>query len=150
MATTTKIADFVEDLANGVHNLGSHSIRIALSNTAPGSESSNPTASGNGRIANVTQISYTNYSDSLASDRVLESVTAVESGGTLTFDAANFTITASGGTLATFRYIYIWNDTPTSPADPLILLIDNGSGISLTAGNSVNVNFHASGIITIT
>lgn len=149
MATTTKIADFIEAIAEKVHNLASDSIRIALSNTAPASEASNPTASGNGVLANVTQISYTNYADTLTVDRTLEGVTSNESGGTYTLDAADFTISASGGALATFRYIYIYNDTPTSPADPLIVVIDNGSGITLADGESLQVKFNASGIITI-
>jgi hypothetical protein len=150
MASTTKIRDFPEHLGNGVHNLSTNSIRIALSNTAPGSQGSNPTLDGNGILANVTQISYTNYTDDLTVDRVLQSVTAGANAGTWVFDAADFTITASGGALATFQYIYIYNDTPTSPADPLILCIDNGSPISLASGESVTVAFNASGIITIT
>lgn len=150
MATTTKIADFVEDLGNGVHNFGSHSLRVALSNTAPAAESSNPTATGNGRLANVTQVSYTNYSDTLTTDRTLQSVTFSEASGTATLDAADFTITASGGTLATWRYMYVYNDTPTSPADPLVILIDQGSTVSLADGSSATVTFNASGIITIT
>lgn len=149
MATTTKIADFIEAIAEKVHNLSSDSLRIALSNTAPGSESSNPTASGNGVLANVTQISYTNYADTLSVDRTLESVTSDESGGTYTLDIGDFTISASGGALADWRYMYIYNDTPTSPADPLILLIDNGSTISLASGESINVTFNVSGAITI-
>ncbi len=132
-----------------MHNLSTGSIRIALSNTAPGSEVSNPTLDGNGVLANVTQISYTNYSDTLTVDRVLQSVTSNATGGTYTFDAADFTITASGGTLATWRYMYIFNDTPTSPADPLILCIDNESAVSLASGQSITVSFNASGIVTI-
>lgn len=150
MATTTKIPDFVEDLGNGVHNFGSHSIRIALSNTAPGSETNNPTSSNNGRLANVTQISYTNYTDTLTTDRVLQSVTFSETSGTAVLDAADFTITASGGALATWRYMYIYNDTPTSPADPLIVLVDQGSAISLASGSSANIVFDSTGIIRIT
>ena len=149
MATTVKIRDFPKDLAAGVHILGTHNIAVALSNTAPGSETSNPTLDGNGRLANVTQISYANYTDDLTVDRRLQSVTSNATGGTYTFDAADFTITASGGALATFRYIYIYNDTPTSPADPLILCIDNGSAIALASGESVTVAFNASGVITI-
>ena len=88
MATTTKIADFTEHLGNGVHNLSTGSIRIALSNTAPGSEASNPTADGNGTLASVTQIAYTNYEDTLTVDRIavvvgasIKVVTTVEYGG---------------------------------------------------------------------
>jgi len=147
MPTTTKIRDFVEDLAEKVHNLGSDALMIALSNTAPGSESSNPTLSGNGVLANVTQISYTNYSDDMTVDRRLQSVTSSESSGTYTLDAADITITASGGALATFRYVYIYNDTASG--DPLILVIDNEAGITLAQGESVTLQFNGSGILTL-
>ena len=149
MATGTKIADLVEAMAEKVHNLASDSIRIALSNTAPSSETSNPTATGNGVLANVTQISYTNYSDTLTVDRVLESVTSNDASGTWTFDCADFTITASGGALADFRYIYIYNDTPTSPADPLIAVFDHGSTISLADTQNAVISINALGIMYI-
>jgi hypothetical protein len=149
LATTTKIRDFIENAMNGPIDMNSDTFAIALSNTAPGSESSNPTLDGNGILANVTQISYTNYTDDLTVDRRLQSVTSGANAGTYVFDAADVTITASGGTLATFQYIYIFDDTPTSPADPLVLLIDNGTPISLAAGESVTIAFNSSGIITI-
>lgn len=149
MATGIKIADFAEAIAEKVHNLASDSIRIALSNTAPAAEASNPTATGNGVLANVTQISYTNYSDNLTVDRVLESVTSDEAGGTWTLDAGNFIITASGGALASFRYIYIYNDTPTSPADPLIAVFDHGSAISLADTQTATITVNVSGLATI-
>ncbi len=151
MATGTwsNVADFVEGAMEKVHNLSADTIKIALSNTAAGSETPNPLTTGNGVVANVTEISYTNYSDDLTVDRVLQSVTSDESGGTYTFDAADFTITASGGTLATFQYIYVFNDTPTSPADPLIGYWALDSAISLANGESLAVSFNASGIFTV-
>ena len=61
MASFVKINDFV---ANAVENmdLESDQLKVALSNTAPSSESSNPTADTNGILGNVTQISYSNLS----------------------------------------------------------------------------------------
>ncbi len=35
MATYTKFRIFVEDLNQGVHNMGSHTLRLGLTNTAP-------------------------------------------------------------------------------------------------------------------
>lgn len=147
-ATFTFANDFSQDPYEKVHNLATDSIRIALSNTAPASETNNPTSSGNGVIANVTQIAYTNYADTLTTDRVLQSVTSTESSGTYTFDAADFTISASGGTLATWTYMYVYNDTPTSPADPIIGVFTVSSAISLTDTQTVDIAFNASGIFT--
>lgn len=147
MATFVKVNDFVHDLGQEVHNLGSDSIRIALSNTAPASESPNPTADGNGVLANVTQISYANYTDDLATDRVLESVTWTLSSGTATLDAGDFTITASGGAIADWRYAYIYNDTATG--DALIGVQDEGETISLSDGQSHAITINASGLLSI-
>lgn len=149
MATGTKIADFIEAAMEGTHNLAANTIEVALSNTAPASETSNPTATGNGILANVTQISYTNYSDDLTVDRVLQSVTSDESGGTYTFDAGDFIITASGGALATWRYLYVFNQSATSPVDALIAVWDHGSAITLASTETATITWNASGLFTV-
>ena len=151
MATFAKIPDFMEGAMEQEHFLGSggNVIEIALSNVAPGSESSPTTTSGNGILANVTQISYTNYGDTLGTDRVLESVTSDESGGTWTFDAANFSITPVGGALATWRYLYVFNQTSTTPDDQLIGVWDHGSAVDLAESETANINIHANGLINI-
>ncbi len=153
MAAFTKINDFVEDLGNAVHNFGSHTLKVALSNTTPASETSNPTADGNGVLANVTEISYTNYSDDMATDRVCENVGWVLSSGTATLGADDIVITASGGAVATFRYVYIYNDTAVG--DPLIGVWDYGSGLTLSSGDSVTLDFGDDGgtdgtVLTVT
>ena len=150
MATASKINDFLLNLAE-VIDLDGDAWHISLSNTAPASETPNPTADGNGVLANVTEISYTNYSDDLAVDRVLTAATLThtQTSGTLTFDyGADIVITASGGTLATWRYLYIWDTTPTSPADPLLGVWDHGSAISQSTGQTATIQFNASGIFT--
>jgi hypothetical protein len=146
MATFTKINDWLEYLANDA-DLNSDTFRLALSNTAPGAESSNPTADDNGILANVTQISYANYSDDLTSDRVLEAVTSTQTGGTLTLDFGDIVITASGGAIADFRYIYVYDDTVAG--DPLVAVWDHGSTVSLADGSSATLTVNASGAFTI-
>jgi len=146
MATFVKINDFVEDLLNGVHNFGSHTLMLALTNTAPGSESSPPTADGNGVKANLTEVSYTNIS---GGQPTLASVTVTLSSGTVTLDGADEVITASGGSVGPFRYVYLYNDTPTSPADPLIGYWDYGSSLTLADGESLTVQFAGTGILTL-
>lgn len=149
MATFTKINDFLEGINEGEHNLAADTLQIALSNTAPGAETSNPTSTGNGVLANVTEISYTNYTDDMGTDRVLEGVSSDEASGTYTLDANDIVITASGGALATFRYIYLFNQTSATPADQLIGVWDHGSGITLASGESATIAWNASGIFTI-
>ena len=148
MAAFTKINDFLEGAFEGEHNLASNTLQLALSNTAPGSEASDPTATGNGILANVTQINYTNYTDDMAVDRVLEGVTSNEAAGTYTLDANDIVITASGGALATFRYIYLFNQTSATPDDQLVGVWDHGSAIDLGDGDSATITWNAFGIFT--
>lgn len=134
MATFTKINDFVEAMAEKVHNLGADTLTIALSNTAPGSESSNPTGDGNGVLANVTQITYTNLSS-----RVITTSASAQTSGTYKLTLADLTLSASGGSVGPFQYVYIYNDTAIN--DELIGLYDYGSSITLANGESLDVDF---------
>lgn len=134
MATFTKINDFVEHVAEGVHNLGSDQLAVALSNTAPGSETPDPTTDGNGVLANVTQITYTN----LSSRNITTSASAVSS-GTYKLTLADLTLTASGGSVGPFRYVYVYNDTATN--DELIAYYDYGSSITLADGETLDIDF---------
>ena len=136
MASFVKVNDFVENMAEKVHNLGSDQLVVALSNTAPASETSNPTADGNGVLANVTQISYTN-----CSTRNITTSSSSQTSGTYKLVLTDLVLTASGGTVGPFRYVYIYNDTPTSPADPLIAHFDYGSSITLNDGETFTLDF---------
>lgn len=137
MASFNKIADFI---VNAVHNmdLESDQIAIALSNTAPGSESTAPTGDGNGVLANVTEISYTN-----CSSRNVTTTSSTQTSGTYKLVLADLTLTASGGSVGPFQYLYIYNDTVTTPADPLIGYYDYGTALTLNDGDSFTVDFSA-------
>lgn len=144
MATFNKVNDFV---ANAVHNmdLESDQIVVALSNTAPGSEASNPAADGNGVLANVTQVSYTN-----CSSRNVTTTSSSQTGGTYKLVLTDITLTASGGDVGPFRYVYLYNDTVTSPADPLIGYYDYGLSLTLNDGDSFTLDFSAAnGVLQI-
>ena len=138
MATFVKINDFVEDLGDKLHNLSSDQLAVALSNTAPGSETSNPTADGNGVLANVTEISYTN----LSSRNVTTTSWSVSS-GTASLVNADLTLTASGS-VGPFRYVYLYNDT--AAADNLIGYWDYGSSVTLANTETFKVDFGATTI----
>lgn len=137
MASFNKIADFI---LNAVHNmdLESDQIAIALSNTAPGSEATAPTGDGNGVLANVTEISYTN-----CSSRNVTTTSSTQTSGTYKLVLADLTLTASGGSVGPFQYLYIYNDTVATPADPLIGYYDYGTALTLNDGDSFTVDFSA-------
>jgi len=144
MATFNKVNDFV---VNAVHNmdLASDSFVVALSNTAPASETPNPTADGNGILANVTEIAYTNLSS-----RTLTTSSSTQTSGTYKLVLADLTLTSSGGTTGPFRYVYVYNDTVASPADPIIGYYDYGSSLTLQDGDSLTLDFSAAnGVIQI-
>ena len=138
MASFNKVNDFV---VNAVHNmdLESDQIVVALSNTAPSSEASNPTADGNGVIGNVTEIAYTN-----CSSRNVTTTSSSQSSGTYKLVLTDLTLTASGGSVGPFRYIYLYNDTVASPADPIIGYYDYASSLTLNDGDSFTIDFSPS------
>ena len=153
MATYTKINDWMENLHEAGVVILTDTIELSLTNTAPASETSNPTADTNGILANITPITYTNYTDDLTADRVLTAGTRLSTtaSGVYTLDyGADIVITASGGAIADFRYIYLFDNTITSPVDPLISVWDHGSAIALGTGDSATFQVNASGFYTVT
>jgi len=146
VATFNKLNGFVEHLSEKTHNLGSDQLTIALSNTAPGSESTPPTGSTAACVlANVTQVSYTNLST-----RNITTSTSAQTSGTYKLVLTDLVLTASGGSTGPFRYVYIYNDTATSPADALIGYYDYGSSIILADGESLTIDFDGTnGLLTL-
>lgn len=78
--------------------------------------------------------------------------TWTHSGGTTTFDVADGSWTASGGSIVA-RFAVIYDDTPVSPAKPLVCwsLLDNTpANVTATDGNILTVQINASGVFTVT
>jgi hypothetical protein len=135
MASFVKVNDFVEDLAEKVHDLSSDQLVVALSNTAPASETSDPTADGNGQLSNVTQITYTNLSS-----RNITTSASAQTSGTYKLTLTDLVLTASGGSVGPFRYVYIYNDAATN--DELIAHFDYGSSITLNDTETFTLDFN--------
>jgi hypothetical protein len=143
MASFTKVNDFVVNLANAM-DLDSDTLKVALTNTDPTS-GTNVVSDGNGVLANISEISYTNLSS-----RTLANVTSTQTSGTYKLSADDLTLTASGGSVAAFRYIVVYNDTPTSPADPVIGYYDYGASLTLNDGDTFTIDIGSNGILTLT
>ncbi len=140
MASFNKFNSFVEHLAEKVHDLGADTLKILLTNSAP--------TSSNTVKADLTEISAGNGYSAGGPTATISS--SSQTSGTYKLVLADVTITASGGSIGPFRYFTLYNDTPTSPADPLIGWWDYGSSITLADGESVTVDFSASnGVLQI-
>jgi hypothetical protein len=140
MAAFNKFNDFAEQIGLGVHNLDTGVLKIYLSNVAPVA-----TNTVKADIAEITnQFGYTAPID-------ITGVWSESPAGTGKLVAGNdpVVITASGGTIGPFRYVILYNDTPTSPADPLIGWWDYLSAVTLQDGETFTVDFGAS-VLTIT
>ena len=140
MATFNKFNSFVEHLAEGVHNLGADTLKVMLTNTAP--------VATNSVKADLTEITAGN---GYAAGGATASVTSsAQTSGTYKLVLGDVTFTASGGAIGPFRYAVLYNDTPTSPADPLIGWWDYGSSISVSAGDSLTWDADpATGVLTL-
>lgn len=125
MATYNKFNAFVADVSNKVHNFGSDTFKILLTNTAP--------TSANAVKADVTEIGagagYT------AGGATLTLTSSSQTGGTYKYiaSAASPTWTSSGA-FATFRYVVLYNSTAAS--GNLVAWWDNGSGVTITSGQT--------------
>jgi hypothetical protein len=84
------------------------------------------------------------------SSRNLTTSSSSQSGGVYKLVVADLTLTASG-TVGPFRYIYIFDDTVTSPADPIIGYYDYGTSLTLNNGDTFTLDFSPSnGVIQLT
>jgi len=128
MATYTKFQQFVEDLAHGVHNFDSNTLKVAFSNA-----SNAPSASANVKLADITTIVATNLGD-----LSLSVSSSSQISGTYKLVVADKTLTASGAVPA-FRYVIIYNDTATD--DPLICFFDYGSEVTLAKDDTFKLDF---------
>lgn len=132
MAVFNRVDVFSEDLAEKVHDLNADTLRVYLSNATP-------SASADAVKADLAEIStgngYTGPVDTQNATSRTGQVTSVT--------GVDVVITASGA-VGPFRYVPLYNDTPTSPADPLIGWWDYGSAITLASGETFTVDFGAS------
>jgi len=137
MAAYEKFENFVEDLASGVHD---------LIGTDPGTD------------CNVCNVYLSNATINLATNEVKADVAEIStgngytgpiattnngtrSGGTVTVSGVSVQVAASGGSVGPFTHVVFYNDTPTSPADPLISKWSRAGALTLEAGETFDIKF---------
>lgn len=130
MPAYNKFNQFVQDLANKVHNLGSDTLKIMLTNVAP--------TAANAVKADITEIAAANgYA---AGGAAVTITSSTQAGGSYKLMGNDVVFTASGGAFGPFRYAVFYNSTPVAPAAPLIGWWDYGSGITLNNGETFTVS----------
>lgn len=144
--TFQKYDQFVGDLAGGVHDLRtgtSQVLKVALTNTAP-----NPAT--HAVRADITELA--TGGGYLSGGISIGTFTGAQTGGTFQLTSTtDLVFTAVGGTIGPFRYAVLYNDTPTSPADPLIGYWDRGASSTLLEDDDLTLTpDQVNGLIQIT
>lgn len=136
-----KFLDYAEQVNKAVHNWSTHTFKLAATNVAPND--------GMTVLADITQIADGGgYTGGAGGGYTLDTVTLTESNGEAKVTIADEVITATGGAIAAFRYLVLYNDTATSPADALVAYFDYGSALTLADTETLTVDFPAGGVWT--
>jgi len=136
MAAYNKFQDFVEQVLTAKHNFTAAGdvFRVYLSNAVPSASLDTvkadlaEIAGGNGYTAGGEDVQNT----------------LSEAAGTATVAGTDVVWTAAGGTIGPFQYVVLYNDTQTSPVDPLVAWWDYGSALTLQIAETFTVDFGAS------
>jgi len=138
MAAFIKFYPFVEALAEKVHNLGSDTLKVLLSNTAP--------LQTNAVKADITEITPGNgYT---AGGPTVTITSSVQTGGVYKLVGSDVVVTAAGGPIGPFRYVVLYNDT--AAADNLIGYWDYGSALTLADTEAFTLDLSpANGILQL-
>ncbi len=142
MASFVKFNKFLEQLAEKAYNLGSDTLKFALTNTAPTAATDTvflpgtlhpPPAAANGYTTGGHAVTISGSS---------------ETGGTYTLaTTTDVVITATAGGIGPFRYVILYDDTAANKE--LIAYWDYGSSILLASGETFTIDVTAS-LLTIT
>jgi len=132
VASFVKFNSVAANVFNGVVNLSSDVVKVILTNTAPvatnavyADVSGNELATGNGYTAGGATVTLTS---------------STQTGGLYKYIAscASPTWTASGS-VGPFRYVIIYDTTPSSPLKPLLGWWDFGSSLTMNSGDTFTV-----------
>ena len=132
MVAATKFYQVVEDKEEGVYTSSTDQFTVALCTHA------NIPVVTNTVLANLTEIAYTNLSS-----RNITTSSSGQTTGTFTQLFTDLVLTASGA-VATFRHVIIYNNTPSSPLDPLVFWFDYGSDLTLATSETLTLDWTTS------
>jgi hypothetical protein len=128
MAAFNKFSQFVSDVANKVHNLGTDTLKIMLTNTTPTAASAIK--------SDIAEIAAQNGYP--AGGPVVTITSSSQVGGLYRLIGNDVVFNGGGGSFGPFRYAIIYNST--APNGNLIGWWDNGSSISVPNAQTFTVD----------
>jgi hypothetical protein len=131
LAAYNKHQAWAENMVEGA-NCGTDQFVVALTAAA------NAPVATNSVLADLTQVAYTNLST-----RNITTSTSTHATGTYSLVFTDLVLTASGN-VATFRYVDVYDDTVTSPADPLVCWFDYAGDVTLADGETFTIDWGSS------
>ena len=134
MAAFNKFYAFTDDIHEGIHTLATDQLEIALCAAA------NTPVNTDGVLADLTQIAYTNLTP--APPNVTTSSSS-QSTGTYSLVNADLVLTASGGAVAAFQFIVLFNESATGNIDALLAWWALGSALTLADTETLTLDFGA-------
>lgn len=121
-----KFSPFCEALAEAIHNLGSDTLKVALTNIAP--------TANDATLADIDQIGTAGgYAPA-----TMAITNSSQSGGVYTLANAAVTFTPTGADYEPFRYLVLYNDTASGKN--LIAWLDYGVSYTLPLGQPFTIN----------
>ena len=127
MADWTLFNSFLEAVAEGAHNLGTNTLKIALTNTLPDT-------AADVNLADITQIS--GVGGYVAA--TVSGISSAQTGGVYTLSHGAVTFTPSGAAFDAARYWVLYDDT--SAGDLLIAWADYGISYATPDGQPFTLN----------
>jgi len=134
MATFNKFFDFTDAIHEAAHKLATDQLETALCTQA------NIPVNTNRVLADLTQIAYTNLTPAPPN---ITTTSSTQTAGQYSMVNADLVLTASGGPVATFRHVIMFNETGavTGFVDPLCAHWDFGSDLTLADTETLTLDF---------
>lgn len=136
MASFNKFHCFVEDLAEGKHNLGSDTLKVFLTNEAPvaASDTAYDGATGSTGPAEIA-----NGNGYTTGGNTASVSTSSQTSGTYKLVLADPATWTASGSVGPFQYAVLYNDT--AAGKNLIGWWNYGSAVTLASGETFKVDF---------
>jgi hypothetical protein len=135
MAAYNKFNIFVEDVNEGVHNMASNQLEVALTATA------NAPVATNSVLTDLTPITYTD----LSARTITLNTSGQNPAGTYELSLVDLTINCTGAGANAFQYVAVFNQGTAVKTDPLICWFNYGSSLQLNNGESLTIDFGSDG-----